>query len=656
MHNLCVFMYFFFKIQLQNMLHNLLQNNFGFSDFKPGQKEVITTILEGKSAIAIFPTGSGKSLCYQLPALQLPELTVVVSPLLALIKDQIDFLQSKNISAVRIDSSLSKEEEQDIMNGIRAKRHRILMISVERFKNERFRRFLKDIPISLMVIDEAHCISEWGHNFRPDYLKLPDYKDTFQVKQVLLLTATATPKVIEDMTKKFAVDKSNVTITGFYRSNLDVNVIPVIQSEKNNKLLSLLLPRKNECGIVYVTQQKTAEVVAGILSSKGIVTKAYHAGLKSEDREDIQNQFMAGKVNCVVATIAFGMGIDKSNIRYVIHYDLPKSTENYSQEIGRAGRDGKKSDCIVLANHDNVNVLENFIFGDTPALSGIKEILSRIKKAKTSWEVKLNTLPAHSNIRILPIKTLLVYMEIRGIIKPQYSYFADYRFSLNNDEKSIVEKFQGERKKFIQAIFDHSEKARKWITVNFDTISQNYSTDRNRIVAALEYFDAEKLINLEAKLMVDVFAVTNPDFDIDTVAQELYDSFKKKETVEVNRIREMLSLFESETCISKNMANYFGEYPEWEKCGHCSVCNSGAVKIAKSHELKRLHEYNYMEVCQTAINKFGDQLTDELLAKFLCGINTPIFTRLKLKQEKHFAYLENYRFGDVLEWVTSNNK
>lgn len=636
------------------MLHNLLQDNFGFSDFKPGQKEVISNILEGKSAIAIFPTGSGKSLCYQLPALQLPEITVVVSPLLALIKDQIDFLQSKNISAVRIDSSLSKEEEQDIMNGIRAKRHKILMISVERFKNERFRRFLKDIPISLLVIDEAHCISEWGHNFRPDYLKLPDYRDDFKAKQVLLLTATATPKVIADMSKKFAIAKEQVIITGFYRSNLDLNVVPVIQSKKNDKLISLLLPRKNECGIVYVTQQKTAEVVSAILSSKGIISKAYHAGLKSEDREEIQNQFMANKINCVVATIAFGMGIDKSNIRYVIHYDLPKSTENYSQEIGRAGRDGIKSDCIVLANHDNVNVLENFIFGDTPALSGIKEILRRVKKAETSWEIKLNTLPAYTNIRILPIKTLLVYMEIRGIIKPQYSYFADYRFSLNRDEKSIIEKFQGERKKFIQAIFDHSEKARKWTTVNFNTISQNYSTDRNRVVSALEYFDAEKLINLEAKLMVDVFAVTNPDFDIDEVAQELYDSFKKKEGVEVNRIRKMLSLFESETCISKNLANYFGEHPEWEKCGHCSVCNSGAVKIAKSHELKNLHEYNYIEACQSAITKFGDHLTDELLTKFLCGINTPIFTRLKLKNDKHFSSLENYRFGDVLEWVKEN--
>jgi ATP-dependent DNA helicase RecQ len=638
------------------MLQKLLYNNFGFSDFKAGQKEVISHVLEGKSAIAIFPTGSGKSLCYQLPALQLPELTLVVSPLLALIKDQIDFLQAKNISAVRIDSSLSKEEEQDIMNGIRAKRHKILMVSVERFKNERFRRFLKEIPISLLVVDEAHCISEWGHNFRPDYLKLPAYRDFFKAKQVLLLTATATPKVIEDMRQKFAIAKEDVTVTGFYRSNLNINVLPVVQSKKNEKLLHLLSTRKNESGIVYVTQQKTAEQISNLLSAKGVNAKAYHAGLKSEDRENIQNQFMANEVNCVVATIAFGMGIDKSNIRYVIHYDLPKSTENYSQEIGRAGRDGKKSDCLILANYDNVNVLENFIFGDTPDLSGIKDILSRIKKAKTSWEIRLNTLPALTNIRILPIKTLLVYMEIRGIIKPQYSYFADYRFSLNSDEKNIIEKFQGERKAFIQAIFNHSSKARKWITVNFDTISQNYATDRNRIVAALEYFDAQGLLNLEAKQMVDVFEVCDSNFEIDELAQELFDSFKKKESAEVNRIREMLNLFESETCLSKNLAGYFGENPEWKKCGHCSVCTSGPVKIAKSIELESLANFNYQEICESAKAKMKDHFSVDLLAKYLCGIAVPIFTRLKLKQEKNFAIFEKYRFSEVFNWVKANQK
>ena len=213
------------------MIHQLLKQQFGFQTFGKGQEEVITKITNRESAIAIFPTGSGKSLCYQLPALTLPNLTLVVSPLLALIQDQLDFLHSKNISAVRIDSSLSREEEVEVMKGIKNKKHKILMISVERFKNERFRRFLKEIPISLLVVDEAHCISEWGHNFRPDYLKLPAYQKEFNIEQSLLLTATATPRVIEDMCQKFNITTENVNVTGFYRSNLNLQVLPVNQAD-----------------------------------------------------------------------------------------------------------------------------------------------------------------------------------------------------------------------------------------------------------------------------------------------------------------------------------------------------------------------------------------------------------------------------------------
>ena len=273
------------------MIHKLLKQQFGFQTFGKGQEEVITKITNRESAIAIFPTGSGKSLCYQLPALTLPNLTLVVSPLLALIQDQLDFLRSKDISAVRIDSSLTREEEIEVMKGIKEKRHKILMISVERFKNERFRRFLKEIPISLMVVDEAHCISEWGHNFRPDYLKLPAYQKEFNIEQSLLLTATATPKVIEDMCRKFAIAKENVSITGFYRSNLNLQVMPVIQTDKNKKLANILSGKTEEASIIYVTLQKTAEDVAQFLSTKGIAATAYHAGLKNEMREDIQNRF-----------------------------------------------------------------------------------------------------------------------------------------------------------------------------------------------------------------------------------------------------------------------------------------------------------------------------------------------------------------------------
>ncbi|MDW2057554.1 RecQ family ATP-dependent DNA helicase, partial [Vibrio sp. 506] len=290
-----------------------LQSVFGFDSLRQGQQPVIESVMNGYSAAAIFPTGSGKSLCYQLPATMLPNLTLVISPLLALMKDQLSFLQSKGIAAASIDSSQSREEAQRVMVGVKNGEIKILMISVERLKNERFREFIRQVPISLMVVDEAHCISEWGHNFRPDYLKLPQYQRELNIPQTLLLTATATPAVIEDMKNKFDIASDHITVTGFYRSNLDISVIPCEESEKQTQLNTIVAAAPKLPTIVYVTQQQTAEQVAKSLIHIGVNVHAYHAGMKSEVREQIQQQFMAGQIDCIVATIAFGMGVDKSD-------------------------------------------------------------------------------------------------------------------------------------------------------------------------------------------------------------------------------------------------------------------------------------------------------------------------------------------------------
>ena len=315
-------------------MHSTLEQVFGYPQFRPGQEVAISAVLAGRSAAAIFPTGSGKSLCYQLPALLLPHLTLVVSPLLALMQDQLAFLQRHGIASASIDSAQSRDEASDAMARARSGELKILMISVERLKNERFRNFLQQVQISLLVVDEAHCISEWGHNFRPDYLKLPDYQHQFNIPQVLLLTATATPKVIADMQAKFAIAAEDVVTTGFYRPNLNLLVEPVRGADKRGRLVQWLGERAGQPSIVYVTLQKTAEQIAEHLNQHGIGAEAYHAGLPHEQREAIQRRFMGGESNCIVATIAFGMGIDKSDIRNVVHFDLPKSIENYSQEIG----------------------------------------------------------------------------------------------------------------------------------------------------------------------------------------------------------------------------------------------------------------------------------------------------------------------------------
>ena len=363
----------------RSQLATLLKQTFGFDGFRQGQEQTITQLLNGQSSLSIFPTGSGKSLCYQLTALQLPHVTLVVSPLLALMKDQLSFLASKGIKAASIDSTLKGDEAQTVMAGVRSGEIKILMVSVERFKNERFRQFIQSVPVSMLVVDEAHCISEWGHNFRPDYLKLPSYCQALNIPLVLLLTATATRKVKMDMAAKFHIQAEHIVQTGFYRSNLDLSVVPVVEAHKNS-LLAQTIHQQQGAGIVYVTLQHTAEKVAQNMQQKGVNACAYHAGFDSDTRSQIQQDFMAGKIQVIVATIAFGMGIDKSDIRFVIHYDLPKSIENYSQEIGRAGRDGMPSHCFTLANLDGLNTVENFVYGDTPELTGIELVINSIKK------------------------------------------------------------------------------------------------------------------------------------------------------------------------------------------------------------------------------------------------------------------------------------
>ncbi|RYZ55481.1 MAG: ATP-dependent DNA helicase RecQ [Proteobacteria bacterium] len=325
----------------------LLKTYFGHENFRAGQAQVIEQILNGKSSAAVFPTGSGKSLCYQLPALLLPGLTLVVSPLLALMKDQIDSLLAKGIKAARLDSTLTNDEYQQTMRDVRNGVIKILYVAPERFMNERFRGAMAGINISLFAVDEAHCISEWGHNFRPDYLKLPIFAKTLGAKVVLALTATATPQVLLDIQKSFEVSAECAVVTGFYRSNLTLLSQPLEMKDKDRTLLADLKSNPQGPTIIYVTQQKTTETVARMLNAEGIEAKFYHAGMAPEERVATQNWFIASNTGVVVATIAFGMGIDKSNIRYVYHYNLPKSLENYSQEIGRAGRDGKPAICKV---------------------------------------------------------------------------------------------------------------------------------------------------------------------------------------------------------------------------------------------------------------------------------------------------------------------
>ncbi|MHA2718163.1 RecQ family ATP-dependent DNA helicase [Vibrio owensii] len=631
-------------------LQQTLQSVFGFNSLRPGQQPVIEAVMNGHSAAAIFPTGSGKSLCYQLPATQLPHLTLVISPLLALMKDQLSFLQGRGIAAASIDSSQSREETQQVMAGVKNGHIKILMISVERLKNERFREFIRQIPLSLMVVDEAHCISEWGHNFRPDYLKLPQYQRELNIPQTLLLTATATPAVIEDMQSKFDIAGENITVTGFYRSNLDISVLPCEEENKLTQLSDIIAIAPKLPTIVYVTQQQTAEQVANSLIRLGINAHAYHAGMKSDIREKIQQQFMDSQIDCIVATIAFGMGVDKSDIRRVIHFDLPKSIENYAQEIGRAGRDGQRSECILLGNTSGLTVLENFVYGDTPEPSSINYVLEQIRENTPQWEVMALRLSRDSNIRQLPLKTLLVYLELAKVIEAKYSYFAEYRFKFLQDRSFILNQFQGERRQFIEAIFACSTKAKVWCQVDLEALWMNYQSERSRVVAALDYFHQNGWIELESKQLTDVYSVLPVTQNQEATSQHLVELFQSKEQKDIERIHTMLNLFQSSDCLSYQLAHYFADHNAPTQCGHCSVCRGQVASFPQPQqeqpELAHLSAWvdEFVQLSPTAISNAA-------VARFLCGISTPIITQLKASKLRGYGSMANISFEHVLKQV-----
>ncbi|NHX00316.1 RecQ family ATP-dependent DNA helicase [Pseudomonas koreensis] len=641
-------------------MHNTLEQVFGYPQFRPGQEAAISAVLAGRSAAAIFPTGSGKSLCYQVSALLLPHLTLVVSPLLALMQDQLAFLKRHGISAGSIDSAQSRDDANDVMARARSGELKILMISVERLKNERFRNFLQQVPISLLVVDEAHCISEWGHNFRPDYLKLPDYQRQFNIPQTLLLTATATPKVIADMQAKFAIAEADVVTTGFYRPNLNLLVEPVRGQDKRRRLVEWMSERAGQPSIVYVTLQKTAEHIAEHLGRNGIQAEAYHAGLPNDQREAIQKRFMAGQSNCIVATIAFGMGIDKSDIRNVVHFDLPKSIENYSQEIGRAGRDGQPSDCLVLANRDSLNVLENFVYGDTPEREGIRCVLEEMQAAapEGQWEFLLGPLADQSNIRSLPLKTLLVQLELRGLIAPRYAYYAEYRFKYLLEPDALLERFEGERREFVAAIIHTSSRARTWATVNFEAMYTQYSAERNRVVTALDYFQEKGWVELESKQMTEVYNVLHSDFDSAVLSAESHQYFTRHEQAEIARIHAMLELFATERCLGYRLAEYFGDHNAPEHCGHCSVCHGNVARLPEPPELPALVDKSFSALCGDFIHRHeqhtGSMPTAERLTRFLCGISVPLFTKLKARTISGYAALEEYPYAQVRSWADNH--
>src|SRR5438105_3768670 len=355
----------------------LLQERFGFDEFRPAQKQVIDRVMAGQNALAVMPTGSGKSLCYQLPALALPGLTLVVSPLIALMKDQVDQLNQLGLPATVINSTVSREQQRSRLEQAIAGRVKLLYIAPERFQNDEFRSGLARTRVSLFAVDEAHCVSLWGHDFRPDYLRLRHVIRELQSPPVLALTATATPAVRRDVLVQLGIESAPQIVSGFDRPNLYLEVREVATTAEKIRAI-VELSRWAPLGIVYAGTRKNVEEIYGNLRRAGIEAAAYHAGLELPDRRAIQERFMKSSECVIVATNAFGMGIDRSQVRFVVHADSLDSIDAYYQEIGRAGRDGDPARCLLLFNYADKWIPEFFIDSSHPPADILKYVFGKL--------------------------------------------------------------------------------------------------------------------------------------------------------------------------------------------------------------------------------------------------------------------------------------
>jgi ATP-dependent DNA helicase RecQ len=625
----------------------LLQKHFGFSEFLPGQQQVIEALLEGHSAAAVFPTGGGKSLCYQLPALAFGGLTLVVSPLIALMKDQIDALEKRGIRARRLDSTLSADEYRDVVRALREAELQLLYVAPERFNNERFRGMLENLHISLFAVDEAHCISEWGHNFRPDYLKLARFVGECGAKRVLALTATATFEVLSDVCRNFEIEPINAVRTPFYRRNLRLLASPVAASEREALLEARLLERPRGATIVYVTLQRTAEELRDRLEAIGLDARAYHAGMKDDVRARVQDWFFASDTAIVVATIAFGMGIDKSNIRAVYHFNLPKSLEGYAQEIGRAGRDGEASVCELLECHDDLNTLENFAYGDTPSRAAIVRLVDEIFELGERFDVSLYQLSAKCDIRLLVVRTLLTYLELDGYLEGETPLYSEYQFQPQRSSAEILSEFEGEHRQLLENIFRRSKKGRTWFTIDVEEAALHLGGPRARVVGTLDSLHERGLLEVRAKGVRQRYQRTREPDSRKELVESLRGRALRREAAEIGRLGDVVDWVRLDRCQVRALGERFGD-TAGEPCGHCSWCESGQVALdAPRRTTAKIPLELWDEVMGV---RSGEEALSEprSLARFLCGVGSPWLSRAKLHGHRLFGCLREVPFSEVL--------
>ena len=565
---------------MSQSIQQILTKHWGFSSFRPLQEDIIRSVMEGNDTLALLPTGGGKSLCYQVPALAMDGMCLVISPLIALMKDQVDGLKSKGIAAAAVHSGMHPDEQERVLSNARFGAIKLLYISPERLATERIRELLRKTKINLLAIDEAHCVSQWGYDFRPPYLKIADIRPFMQGTPLLALTATATPKVVRDIQEKLQFRRENVIRVSFDRKNLTYLVIK--EEDKPGRLLKILNKVKGS-GIIYVRNRRETKLIAEFLKKNSISADYYHAGLLQKVRDQKQNAWISEKTRIMVSTNAFGMGIDKHNVRVVIHMDLPDCIEAYFQEAGRAGRDEKQAYAVLL--YENADIIEarKNLSQTFPELSTIRSVYQALGNyfqipvgsgRDEMFDMDLSAFASEYKFRPLIAYNAMKFLEKEGYLmlsdamhRPSRIYVkADketlYRFQVENEFydlllKTILRSYTGVMTEFVG--FSEAELARRTGLTAENLVMHLKRLEKMKIIDYTPASDKPQLVYLDERL-------DGKDIRISPV----YYQDRLKEAS--RRLEAMICYAESiKKCRSQILLEYFGE-KSTKRCGRCDIC------------------------------------------------------------------------------------
>lgn len=610
---------------------------FDKAEFRPMQREIIESVLSGRPTIGVLPTGSGKSLCYQLSSLLIDGVSIVVSPLIALMKDQVDALARLGIKAARFDSTLSEQERGEVLGGIRESSLRLVFVAPESLESPAFSEAFSQARPGLFVIDEAHCLSEWGHSFRPDYLALPRYAESRHFHAVLALTATAPPRVIDDLARMFHARKEDIFLLPPSRANIARSVAST--DDKMTLLADTLRQQDRTPAIVYVRSRKDTEEISAALSQAGIRAKSYHAGMPAETRALVQGEFLTGGIPVLVATIAFGMGIDKPDVRSVVHFHPPSSPESYVQESGRAGRDGLASESVVFIDHSDKIAARNRLFASVPDKESLRMTLSRLLRPGRHVASIYET-TSSCDIAEPVFQRILFDLSSQGIVSIHSRGFKYYRAKPLFPIASILSGRSEEERRMLTWLDEHRDSDVEEFCLFSDMEWKEACDYLQDLVVSGEWQCALRQASVE-------LVVPSSDISVPALTDEFAARFERRFHDDMARLETIEHFLEEAPCINAAIDRYFGF--DTPPCGHCSPCTAKhpcgkqaesetpSIPLEIMEDIRELHLKGRREL------ERASQMT-----RFLLGLPGPAALSGRLWAHPLYGALAAFPWSDVL--------